>query len=136
MVPKVRSIPLVALLLLVLRKKKISREASKVTAIEHAKLQTMDSSPSYESTGSYQAFRLETKMKWNDKIFLNFLFLSRLELNKERHSPFFELPIMLRGNVENVRGNVGSQKKKRLESIHSSHSFNFHFQMRCMLKYF
>ena len=113
MVPKVRSIPLVALLLLVLRKKKISREASKVTAIEHAKLQTMDSSPSYESTGSYQAFRLETKMKWNDKIFLNFLFLSRLELNKERHSPFFELPIMLRGNVENVRGNVGSQKKKK-----------------------
>ena len=43
MVPKVRSIPLVALLLLVLREKKISREASKVTAIEHAKLQTMDS---------------------------------------------------------------------------------------------
>lgn len=43
---------------------------------------------------------------------------------------------MLRGNVENVRRNVGSQKKKRLELIHSSHSFNFHFQMRCMLKYF
>lgn len=53
-----------------IKRKKISREASLLSP----QLNTRSCKPwivslSYESTGSYQAFRLETKIKWNDKFF-------------------------------------------------------------------
>lgn len=121
MAPKVR-FPLVALLWLVLREKNIAGGKVTVAAIEHAKLQTMDSSPSYESTGSYQAFRLETKIKWNDKIFLNFLFS---EVEEKTSFSIFCIADNAERQLLRMWENVNKKKKKkRLESTDSS---QFHF---------